>query len=201
MREPDKRLLFDDETGRLTAREPDERLLLNDETGRLTASVPEERLLFDDETGCLTAFGLEGLAKGSLGELERLEAAEHLAYCDLCVERYTALLTEETLLEAPDTMKQRVLSALRKKAAKVFVNRYFHMAVAASLTLVLWSTGVFTSFRDISLEPPRLEPEKGTVSISERLENFTDGVNNGLYGLMDQLRAIDLRGAIRHEKE
>lgn len=201
MREPGKKLLLNDETGRLTARKPGKGLLFDNEADCLTAREPDKRLLFDDETGCLTAFGLESLVKGSLEELERLEASEHLAYCDLCVERYTALLTEETLLEAPDTMKQSVLSALRKKAAKVFVNRYFHMAVAASLTLVLWSTGVFTSFRDISLEPPRLEPDRDTVSISERLENFTDGVNNGLYGLMDQLRAIDLRGAIRHEKE
>ena len=132
---------------------------------------------------------------------ERLEVSEHLAYCDLCVERYTALLAEETLLEAPELMRQGVLAAVRKRAVKVFVNRYFHMAVAASLTLVLWSTGVFSTIRDIPLAPPRAEPEKDTVSISQRLENFTDEVNDGLYGLMDQLRAIDLRGAIRHEKE
>lgn len=162
---------------------------------------PEERLLFDDETGCLTTFGLESLVEGSLGELERLEVSEHLAYCDLCVERYTALLAEETLLEAPELMRQGVLAAVRKRAVKVFVNRYFHMAVAASLTLVLWSTGVFSTIRDIPLALPRAEPEKDTVSISQRLENFTDEVNDGLYGLMDQLRAIDLRGAIRHEKE
>ena len=69
---------------------------------------PEERLLFDDETGCLTTFGLESLVEGSLGELERLEVSEHLAYCDLCVERYTALLAEETLLEAPEIGRAHV---------------------------------------------------------------------------------------------
>ena len=162
---------------------------------------PEERLLFDDETGCLTTFGLESLVEGSLGELERLEVTEHLSYCDLCVERYTALLADDTLLEAPELLKQSVLTKLRQRMARAFVNRYFHMGVAACLTLVLWSTGVFSTIRDIPLAPPRAEPEKDTVSISQRLENFTDEVNDGLYGLMDQLRAIDLRGAIRHEKE
>lgn len=163
---------------------------------------PEETLrLFDDESGCLTDHALQSLLNGSLEELERLEVAEHLSYCDSCVERYTALLVPQVLEEPPELMKQSILSALRKRAAKLFVDRYFHMAVAASLTLVLWSTGVFSTIRDIPLAPPRAEPEKDTVSISQRLENFTDGVNDGLYGLMDQLRAIDLRGAIRHEKE
>ena len=60
-------------------------------------SVTEQNLLFDDETGCLTAFALQGLVEGSLGELERLEVTEHLSYCDLCVERYTALLADDTL--------------------------------------------------------------------------------------------------------
>ena len=99
---------------------------------------PTERRLFDDETGCLTDGALAGLMEGSLDELQRLEVSEHLSYCDACVERYTALLADGVLLEAPELMKQSVLAALRRKAAKVFVNRYFHMAVAASLTLVLW---------------------------------------------------------------
>lgn len=162
---------------------------------------PEEKLLFDDETGCLTAFALDALVEGSLGELERLEVSEHLSYCDCCVERYTALLTGETLLEAPDLMKQSVLSTLKKRAARVFVNRYFHMGVAACLTLVLWTTGVFTSVRDIPTIPLPIEPQRGQATISEHLENLSEELNDGLYGFADRLRAIDLKGAIHHEKE
>ena len=161
---------------------------------------PEERLLFDDETGCLTTFGLESLVEGSLGELERLEVSEHLAYCDLCVERYTALLAEETLLEAPELMRQGVLAAVRKRAVKVFVNRYFHMAVAASLTLVLWGSGVFNTFG----QPiPLRRPDTGTeehhprTSVSQRLGDFAAGVTGGINDIVDQITAIDLRGADR----
>ncbi len=161
---------------------------------------PEEKRLFDDETGCLTNDALAGLMEGSLNELQRLEVSEHLSYCDACVERYTALLTDGVLLEAPELMKQSVLAALRRRAAKVFVNRYFHMAVAASLTLVLWGSGVFNSFGEVRLvRPPEArDPED---SISWRLNNFASDVSDGVTDFMDQLITIDLRGALRNEKE
>ena len=161
---------------------------------------PEEKRLFDDETGCLTNDALAGLMEGSLNELQRLEVSEHLSYCDACVERYTALLADGVLLEAPELMKQSVLAALRRKAAKVFVNRYFHMAVAASLTLVLWGSGVFNSFGEVRLvRPPEArDPED---SISWRLNNFASDVSDGVTDFMDQLITIDLRGALRNEKE
>lgn len=161
---------------------------------------PEQTyLLFDDDTGCLTDFALNSLVKGSLEELERLEAAEHLSYCDRCVERYTALLTEEALLEPPELMKQSILSSLRKKAARVFVNRYFHMAVAASLTLVLWGSGVFSTFGQelpIKREESLWENRTPETSVSQRLGEFASNVTGGINDIVDQLTTIDLRGAI-----
>lgn len=161
---------------------------------------PTERRLFDDETGCLTDGALAGLMEGSLDELQRLEVSEHLSYCDVCVERYTALLADGVLLEAPELMKQSVLAALRRKAAKVFVNRYFHMAVAASLTLVLWGSGVFNSFGEVRLVRPP-EERNPEASISWRLNSFASDVSDGVTDFMDQLITIDLRGALRNEKE
>ena len=161
---------------------------------------PTERRLFDDETGCLTDGALAGLMEGSLDELQRLEVSEHLSYCDACVERYTALLADGVLLEAPELMKQSVLAALRRKAAKVFVNRYFHMAVAASLTLVLWGSGVFNSFGEVRLVRPP-EARNPEASISWRLNSFAYDVSDGVTDFMDQLITIDLRGALRNEKE
>ncbi len=161
---------------------------------------PTERRLFDDETGCLTDGALAGLMEGSLDELQRLEVSEHLSYCDACVERYTALLADGVLLEAPELMKQSVLAALRRRAAKVFVNRYFHMAVAASLTLVLWGSGVFNSFGEVRLVRPP-EARNPEASISWRLNSFASDVSDGVTDFMDQLITIDLRGALRNEKE
>ena len=50
-----------------------------------------------NERGCLTDEGLHALIDGRLDELGRLEAAEHLAYCDRCIERYTALLSGDVI--------------------------------------------------------------------------------------------------------
>lgn len=54
-----------------------------------------------DAKGCLSEEGLQALVGGQLDETQRLEAAEHLAYCDRCMDRYTALLTEPELLGKP----------------------------------------------------------------------------------------------------
>ena len=45
--------------------------------------------------GHLTDAALTALVRGDcLEELDRLELAEHLAYCDQCLQRYTELLSE-----------------------------------------------------------------------------------------------------------
>ena len=54
-----------------------------------------------DKNGCLTDEGLQALQAGGLDELGRLETAEHLAYCDKCMDRYTALLTADALETPP----------------------------------------------------------------------------------------------------
>ena len=158
----------------------------------------ETLLLFDDDTGCLTDRALDGLIAGSLGELERLEISEHLSYCDRCLDRYTALLTPEVLIEPSELMKQSILSSLRKKAARTFVNRYFHMAVAASLTMVLWGSGVFAAFgQSIPLE--KLEwswpGEMPELTVSQKLDTFATTVTGGISDIMEQLTEFELRGA------
>ena len=54
--------------------------------------MDEKELELFREDGCLTDEGLQALRDGQLDELGRLEAAEHLSYCDKCMDRYTALL-------------------------------------------------------------------------------------------------------------
>lgn len=158
----------------------------------------ETLLLFDDNTGCLTDPALDGLIAGSLEELQRLEVSEHLSFCDQCLDRYTARLTPDVLIEPSELMKPSILSALRKKAAKAFVSRYFHMAVAASLTLVLWGSGVFAAFGQgipldkLDFDPPRSFPE---ITVSQRLDNFASNVAGGINDFMDQLTDFQLRGA------
>ena len=62
------------------------------------------------EDGCLSDEGLHALTAGQLDELGRLEAAEHLSYCDKCTDRYTALLTADALADPPRDVRRTVIN-------------------------------------------------------------------------------------------
>ena len=74
-----------------------------------------------DKHGHLTEEALRVLTDGgSLTELERLELAEHLSYCDGCLERYAALLAETPLMEPP-TLSMPEIEVLTLSASAVKV--------------------------------------------------------------------------------
>ena len=65
-----------------------------------------------DVKGCLSEEGLQALVGGQLDETQRLEAAEHLAYCDRCMDRYTALLTDDVLEQPPRSARGAVMGTI-----------------------------------------------------------------------------------------
>ena len=65
-----------------------------------------------DAKGCLSEEGLQALVGGQLDETQRLEAAEHLAYCDRCMDRYTALLTDDVLEQPPRSVRGAVMGTI-----------------------------------------------------------------------------------------
>ena len=114
--------------------------------------------LFNKE-GHLTDEGLRAVVDGTLDEMGRLEASEHLSFCDSCLVRYDTLLVPETPLTPT------VLARVRRRAVRVFFNRYTRVAAVAAFAVVLWGTGVFNS-----LVPDRTirqqEPARITAPIS-----------------------------------
>lgn len=81
------------------------------------------------EDGCLSDEGLHALTAGQLDELGRLEAAEHLAYCDKCTDRYTALLTADALADPPRDVRRTVMSTIW---VRLMQSTYGRAAVAGS---------------------------------------------------------------------
>ena len=67
-----------------------------------------------NEKGCLTNEAFTALQEGTLDELGRLETAEHLAYCDRCMDRYTLLLSQ-TAPEQPQHARVRKERARRSR--------------------------------------------------------------------------------------
>ena len=79
--------------------------------------------LFNKE-GHLTDEGLRAVVDGTLDEMGRLEASEHLSFCDSCLVRYTELLADDTLLVPEMPLTPTVLARVRRRAVRVFFNRY-----------------------------------------------------------------------------
>ena len=74
--------------------------------------------------GHLTDAALTALVRGDcLEELDRLELAEHLAYCDQCLQRYTELLSEGPMLTPARSCRESLRRRIRQRAVQLGVGR------------------------------------------------------------------------------
>ncbi len=127
------------------------------------------------EDGHMSDEALTALAENREGfdELERLEIAEHLAFCDGCLLRYTELLEGEAALLVPERSCGRSLwSRIRLRALQTAVSRCATAAAAVALALtVLWGGRV---------EFTRPVPAEERPSISRRLSGLTGELSDSL---------------------
>ncbi|MDL2324824.1 hypothetical protein LJC61_06725 [Ruminococcaceae bacterium OttesenSCG-928-A16] len=133
-------------------------------------------LFFDN--GHLTDEGLQAIVDQTLTDMQNLEAAEHLSFCDECLVKYTALLTGETLVAPPQPLRQPVLRRLRKKATLVLFNKYTTVAAAAALAVALWASGVFTP--PVQAAPPAQANQSQSFSLNAWLNQATANASNAI---------------------
>ena len=145
-----------------------------------------------DTAGCLTQRGLEALRDDRLDDLGRLEAAEHLTFCDRCLARYTALL-ESIQLSAPmrDLIPQ-VQALMRLRAFRVMTNRYVSVAAAITLALALWRFGLFGAAP--AAAPKEVQESRPNTSISQMLGSALDGASEGLQNVLGSIQDTALSG-------
>ena len=151
--------------------------------------------LFDQTSGCLTDEGLQALADGQLNELSRLEAAEHLAFCDACLDRYTALLAGPVIVQPPQDLQKPVWQRIRSQMFRVLTNRYATAAAAVAIAFCLWGSGLFQGLvptADAQLTPAlqlqqteqtlerRLAFNEAARSASRSLSSLFDSVSDGI---------------------
>lgn len=144
--------------------------------------------------GCLTDAGLQALLDGSLTELQRLEAAEHLAYCDRCIDRYTALLTKETLQTPQSSVVSPVMKSLWVRIMRHTLGRAAVAGVAAVLALTLWGSGglqkVVSGYNHI---PVRQEhpPKPMVEQVKDAAEDWLDELLKHAAATLEQSIAAD----------
>ena len=134
--------------------------------------------------GHLTEETLAALVAGEpLDETARLEIAEHLAYCDLCLQRYTDALAGAPLLTPERSCQESLWRRIRARTVQIFTSRYAAAAAGIVLALTLvWGSG------DEGIRLPDLPEDRPTVSDglrkwNESLDNVMSGVNEFFDGL------------------
>ena len=146
-----------------------------------------------DPSGHLTDRALLALAHEEVpDELARLEMAEHLAYCDQCLHRYTALLAEAPLLTPAHSCRESLWRRVRARTLRLLTSRYATAAAAVALALtVLWGSAAVPLPKRPSLPevPQRLQswPQRWSDSLDGALSRFND--------MFDDLGGTVLRSA------
>lgn len=110
------------------------------------------------DDGCMTEAGLRALLDGQLDEMGRLEAAEHLSYCDHCMDRYTALLTADALESAPRGMRGAVMGGVWARLMQNTYGRAAVAGVAAVLALTMWRSGTLGQITQFGSQLQTLYP-------------------------------------------
>ena len=110
------------------------------------------------DDGCMTEAGLRALLDGQLDEMGRLEAAEHLSYCDHCMDRYTALLTADALESAPRGMHGAVMGGVWARLMQNTYGRAAVAGVAAVLALTMWRSGTLGQITQFGCQLQTLYP-------------------------------------------
>ena len=92
--------------------------------------------------GHLTDDALRALICGEeLSPLERLEISEHLAFCDVCLQRYTNALSDTVLLVPEHSCQEGLWRRIRARTIRLLTSRYATAAAAVLLALtVLWGS-------------------------------------------------------------
>ena len=142
--------------------------------------------LFNKE-GHLTDEGLRAVVDGTLDEMGRLEASEHLSFCDSC-------LADDTLLVPETPLTPTVLARVRRRAVRVFFNRYTRVAAVAAFAVVLWGTGVFNSLvpdRTIrQQEPARITaPISAATRVNDFFRSAGDSISAALTNILPRADA------------
>lgn len=139
-----------------------------------------------DQTGHLTDRAIAALLAGEdLPELTRLEIAEHLAYCDRCLQRYTDALADAPLLIPEVPCAEPVWRRIRERTIRILTSRYATAAAAVVLALtLLWSDLPFP-------EHTTLNSVSGTMTaISSRMEDWTERWSDALHSLLEGTQTI-----------
>lgn len=142
--------------------------------------------------GHLTDGALLALTQNEpMDELSRLETAEHLAFCDYCLQRYTDALAGTELLVPERSCQKAVWTRVRNRAVRLITSRYATAAAAVGLALTLLWGGAPAEFAQ---RAAAIRAENPDHRVMEQLNDWTgqwnDALSQALAGVSDFLGGL-----------
>ena len=142
--------------------------------------------------GHLTDTALAALSRGEeLAELTRLEMAEHMAFCDLCLQRYTDFLAGAELMTPEQSCRESVWRRIRMRTARLLTSRYATAAAAVTLALTLLWGSAGAPLRQSTGQTFWREAGSAVSEhiqrIPERWDHSLDRLLSGVNSLLDQM--------------
>ncbi|MDD3346606.1 hypothetical protein [Oscillibacter sp.] len=136
------------------------------------------------------------MQESNLDELARLEIAEHLSYCDSCLQRYTNALSGAELQFPPHSCRESLFRRIRQRTLRLVTSRYATAVAAVALALtVVWGSGNLDFIPRLPEASPafsqrlRTWPEEWNASLNRALSDF-----NNLFSGSAQQRSEPTQG-------
>lgn len=143
--------------------------------------------VFRDD-GHLASEALAALAAGEeLPELRRLEIAEHLSYCDACLERYADAMASAPLASPSPRCRAGLFRRIRLRAARLLFSRFGAAAAAVAVTV----TAVWTA----PLPEAKSAPEEPSA-LSRAYCGWTAAVDQGLQHILGLFDSVKFEGGV-----
>lgn len=151
-----------------------------------------------NQYGHITSEGFSLLTTEKADELQRLELSEHLSFCDKCLEQYLNEMEKIPLLQTEQSIAQRVIKRVKSKTAFFTQKQFGRAVVAASIAMVLWSTGAFSCGEMFYKIDHAVSLEEGIEKMSWQNQNILHHVSRKYQQILHEL---DRREEIHYGKE
>ena len=123
----------------------------------------------------------------ALDELTRLEAAEHLAFCDQCLQRYTDLLAGTELLIPANSCQDRLWPRIRFRAIRLLTSRYATAAAAVALALTLLWGSAGAPLRESA---GRAFLQETGNAVAEHIQQMPQRWDDSIQGLLNDINGF-----------
>ncbi len=98
---------------------------------------------FFSSDGHLTDYAIKQITTGDATQLQRLEVAEHISFCNVCLEKHINAFTADSFTEPQIDITKSVMQKIKAKMRRFMLSKVTTYVAAASIALVLWGTGVY----------------------------------------------------------